>query len=121
MVSSNNRSVKSSGIFFIKFSLFMANEISLWYQLGQSLSSLRSLVGSFQCYSNFARTFCKQTLEAFIRRHILWCLIGVSTVCLCPTRITLGLHALNIFPAYQIIYIYDLYNSETGRGIENYV
>ena len=39
-------------------------------------------------YSNFIRTFCKQTLVTLIRRCILRRLIWVCTFCLCPTKRT---------------------------------
>ena len=45
-------------------------------------------------YSNFNRKLCKQTVETLIRPRILWHLIWVCTVCLCPTKRTLGLYGL---------------------------
>ena len=33
-------------------------------------------------------------MENLIRRRVLWRLIWVCTVCLCPTKMTLGLHGL---------------------------
>ena len=50
------------------------------------------LGGIFQFYSNFKRNFCKQTVENLIRRRILRRLIWFCTVCLCPTKRTLGLY-----------------------------
>ena len=47
-------------------------------------------------YSNFNRTFCKQTVETLIRCRILQHLIWVFTVCLCPTKRMLGLYGLNL-------------------------
>ena len=44
--------------------------------------------------SIFQRNFCKQTAETLIRRCILRRLIWVSTVCLRPTKRTLGLYGL---------------------------
>ena len=38
--------------------------------------------------------FCKQTLETLIRRRVLWRLIWICAVCLCPTKRTLGLYGL---------------------------
>ena len=35
---------------------------------------------------------CKQTVETMIRRLVLWRLIWVCTVCLCPTKRTLCLY-----------------------------
>ena len=40
----------------------------------------------FHFYSNFNRTFCKQTVETPIRRHIVQHQIWVCAVCLCPTK-----------------------------------
>ena len=40
------------------------------------------------------RALCKKTVEALIRRGILWHLIWVCTVCLCPIKRTLGLYGL---------------------------
>ena len=44
----------------------------------------------FRSYSNFNRTSCKQRLESLIRHCSLYCLILVCTICLCPTKRTLG-------------------------------
>ena len=51
------------------------------------------LGGIFHFYSNFNKILCKQTVKTLIRRHIL-CLIWVCTVCICPTKRTLGLYGL---------------------------
>ena len=49
--------------------------------------------GSFHIYSNFDRSFCKQSVETLIR---MWHPIWVCTVCLCPTKRTLRqLYGLN--------------------------
>ena len=40
----------------------------------------------FHFDSNFNSTFCKQSVETLIRRHILPYLIWVCTVCLCPKK-----------------------------------
>ena len=74
----------------------MPNGIPLFYQLDRSISVLRVVAllgGIFYFHSNSNRTFCKQTVETLIRRRIL-CQIWVSTVCLCPTKRTLGLYGL---------------------------
>ena len=52
------------------------------------------LGGIFHFYSNFHRTFCKQTVETLIRCHILWHLIWVSTVYQHPTKRTPVLYGL---------------------------
>ena len=49
----------------------------------------------FHIYSNFNRTFCKQTVETLIRRRILGRLIWVCTICLCPTKRIYGLKEEN--------------------------
>ena len=54
------------------------------------------LGGIFHFYSNFNRTFCKQTVETLIRRRVLRRPIFVCTVCICPTKRMLGLYGLNI-------------------------
>ena len=56
--------------------------------------TLGVLGGIFHVYSNSNRTFCGQTVETLIRRHILWRLIWVCAVCLCPTKRMLGLYGL---------------------------
>ena len=70
----------------------MLKGISHWYKLDQSISVLRVVGWYFHIYSNFNRTFCKQTVETLIRRRVLRRLIWVCTVCLCPTQWTLGLY-----------------------------
>ena len=65
---------------------FKPNRISHFYQLDQSISILRAVGWYFQFYSNFIRTFCKQIVETQIRCPILWHLVWVCTVCLCPAK-----------------------------------
>ena len=45
-------------------------------------------------FSNFNTTYCKKKVETLIRRRILRRLISVFTVCICPTKKTLGLYGL---------------------------
>ena len=52
------------------------------------------LGGIFPFDSNSNRTFCKQTVENLIRRCNLWRLVWFCTVCLCPTKRTLGWNGL---------------------------
>ena len=52
----------------------------------------------FPFYSNFGTIFCKQTVETLIRRRVLRRLIWVCTVCLCPTKRTLGLYGISTLP-----------------------
>ena len=55
------------------------------------------LGGIFHFYSNFDRTFCKQTVENLIRCHFLWCLNWFCTICRCPTKRTLdGLNKIKL-------------------------
>ena len=49
------------------FNPFMPNGISHCCQLDQFISILRVLRGIFPFYSNFNRTFSKQTVETLIR------------------------------------------------------
>ena len=49
----------------------------------------------FLIYQSSNRIFFKQTVEILIRHRILWRLIWFCTVCLCPTKRTLGLNVLN--------------------------
>ena len=74
----------------------MLNGNSHRYQLEQSISVLRD-VGCFFLHfsSNFNRTFYKQIVETLVRRRVLWRLIWICTVCLCPTKRTLGLYGLS--------------------------
>ena len=50
--------------------------------------------GIFYFYSNFNGIFCKQIVETLVRRRVLWRLIWVCTVCLCPTKRTMWLYGL---------------------------
>ena len=54
------------------------------------------LGGIFHFYSNFDRTFCKQTLETDMG------LITIFNVCLCTTKRTLGLYLLKANIDYTI-------------------
>ena len=52
------------------------------------------LGGIVHFYSNFNRTFFKQTAQTLIRRRILRSLMWVCAVCLCPTKRAQGLNEL---------------------------
>ena len=65
--------------------------------MDQSISVLRFVGGSFHFYSNFHRSFCKQTVKNLVRRRFVQHLIWVCTVCLCPTKRKLGLYGLSKF------------------------
>ena len=59
------------------------------------------MLGSIFIFSpNLDRVFCKQTVKTLIRRHVLWRLIWVCNVSLCPTKRTLGLYGLTIGSVY---------------------
>ena len=47
---------------------FKPNRISFFYQFDQTISILRVLGGIIHFYSNFNRSFCKQTVEGIVRR-----------------------------------------------------
>ena len=61
--------------------------------------------GIFHFIQNYNRTFCKQTVETLIRRRVLWRLIWVCVVCLCPTNRTLGLYGL-IYMSDHVLFKY---------------
>ena len=50
----------------------------------QSIFVSRVVGSYFSFISNYHRMFCQQTEETLIRRHVLWRLIWVRTVYLCP-------------------------------------
>ena len=65
------------------------NGYSQDYHLGQSIFVLRVVSWYFHL------TFCKQTVETLIRRRVPWRLSWLCTVCLNPTKRTLGLYGLS--------------------------
>ena len=69
---------------------FKPNGVSHCYQLEQSIFVSIDVGWYFSVYSNFNRTFCKQTEETLIRRRVLRRLVGICIVCLRPTKRTLG-------------------------------
>ena len=80
--------VKSLLNLFLCINPFMPKGFSHLYQMDEFISNFR-VVGCFFSY------FCKQTVETLIRCHIMWHLIWVCAVCLCPTKQTLGLYGFN--------------------------
>ena len=54
--------------------------------LTSSLPILGLFGGIFHFYSNCNRQSCMQTVEALIRRHVMWRLIWVCVVCIFPTK-----------------------------------
>ena len=85
-------------IVFASFNPFMWNGISHCYQLNQSISILRNVGWYFSLPSYFGRPFCKQTVNTLIRHCVLRRLVWACTVCLCPTKRTLGLYGLKHLP-----------------------
>ena len=75
-----------------KLNPFKPNEVSHCYQLEQSIFVSIDVGWHFSFYSNFNRTFCKQTVETLVRRRILWRLVWICIVCLRPTKRTLGFY-----------------------------
>ena len=75
-----------------KLNPFKPNRVSHCYQLEQSIFVSIDVGWYFSFYSNFNRTFCKQTVETMIRRRILWHLVWNCIVCLRPTKRTLGFY-----------------------------
>ena len=76
---------------------FKPNGIFHSYQLDQSISVFEGCWVIFFILFNYNRTFCKKTVWTLIRRRVLWRLIIVRVVCLCPTKrtlIILGLYGL---------------------------
>ena len=65
------------------------------HQLDQSISVLKVVGASFNLFSIFNRTFCKQTVVILIRCRVLLHLIWVCTDCLCHTKRKLGVYGLN--------------------------
>ena len=74
------------------FNPFKPNRSFHTYQSDQSISVLTAILFIFI----HTLTFCKQTVKTLIRRHVLWRLIWVCTVCQCPTKRMLGLYGLSM-------------------------
>ena len=84
---------------------FKPNKIShSLYQLEQSISILRAIWRYFYFHSNFNRVFCKQTVQTLIRRPIMQHPIWVCTICICPTKRTLGIYGLRLQYPLNIAY-----------------
>ena len=75
-----------------KLNPFKPNGVSHCYQLEQSIFVSIDVGWYFSFYSNFNRTFYKQTVETLIRRRVLWRLVLVCIVCLRPTKRALGFY-----------------------------
>ena len=63
-------------------------------------------------YSNFNRTFSKQTLETLIRRHVLWRLVWICTICLRLTKMMLGLYGLNYVCTTMFLHVVMIHHSK---------
>ena len=58
-----------------------------------SLFQIFRVLGVFFPFnSNSNRTFCEETVEMNVLRHLIW----VCAVCLCPTKRTIGLYGLKL-------------------------
>ena len=84
----------------ISLTLLSRMKLPTFIERTSPLSSSWLLGIVFHSYSNFNRTSCKQTVEILIRHCSLWRLILVCTMCLCPTKRTLGQYGLPIFVVY---------------------
>ena len=71
---------------------FIPNVFSHPYQLDESISNFRVVGWYFSFLFKYNRNFSKQTVENLIRRRVLWRLIWLRIVCLCPTKRKLGLY-----------------------------
>ena len=73
----------------------LPNELTHPYQLDESIFHLRSVWCTFfHFYHIFDRNSCEQTVQTLIRRRVLWHLIWVCIVCLCPKKGTPGIYGL---------------------------
>ena len=75
-----------------KLNPFKPNGVSNCYQLEQSIFVSIDVEWYFSFYSNLNRTFCKQTVETPIGRHVLWRLVWICIICIRPTKRTLGFY-----------------------------
>ena len=73
------------------------------------------LGGIFHFYSSFNRKLCKQTVETLIRGRILWRLIWVCTICLCPTKRTPGIYGLKMQLFCYLIRVPDIWEVDCGN------
>ena len=86
---------------FVIVNPFKRNVISCSCQLDSFISVLRIVGLYFFLNSNFNRILCKQTVETLIRLRVLQRLIWVCTVCLCPTKRTIGLYGFKTGLCYN--------------------
>ena len=85
----------------------MPNVFSYPYQLGQSISILGLLGGSFYFYYNFKRNFCKQTVENLIRRRVLNAASDLVLHCLPMSHKNVArLLRVNSFLAFMYAYLF---------------
>ena len=61
------------------------------------------LSGTFHFYSKVHRIFCRQTVVTLIRHCVLRRLIWANTICLCPTKRTLGLCRLTTTESSSVV------------------
>ena len=76
-------------------------EVPIFINWTSPFPILGLLGGIFHFYSNFNRTFCKQTVETLIR-HCYTASDQFCTVCRCPIKRTLGLNGLIFWDAGQV-------------------
>ena len=69
------------------------NWISHYNNFEQLILMLGVLGGIFLFFPNFKRRLCKQTVKLLC---IMWCLIWICIVCLCPIKRTLDLYGLDV-------------------------
>ena len=94
------------------FSPFIPNGIYHRYQLEQSISVLRDVRWYFSFLFNFNRDLCKQTVET---------LIWVCTICLCPTKRTLGIYGLKCNYFAYLIRVAESWEVNCGNNFQEKV
>ena len=103
----------TKGLFLPYFELynnpFKPNGISHGYKFDQSISVLRLVEWYFTFLFKFQLN-TKQTVEPLIRRRVMRRLIWSCTVCICPTKRTLGLYGLNAFEKSVNLHFKDYIN-----------
>ena len=67
--------------------LICVQSVCKGFQHWNSPILFEGLLNSVFCfYTHFTRIFCKQTLDSLIRCRVMWRLVLICTVCLCPTK-----------------------------------
>ena len=71
--------------------------------------------------AHLSKIICKQTVETLIRCRVLWRLIWVYTVCLCPTKRTLsfnGLNKIQLTKLFNLLFRDRVYQTESSILIQ---